>query len=320
MIYRVSAILALVLVFYLGGFASLTLAQSYDFDVSQVRWSSLSFKSSNVFGAATSKVKLEGVAASSAEQLLVTPPQGVVLKPSGPQVFTLKVNTAIDPLIGSKDFSETKVLFNSEQAAALQRIRVRTGGEKWEKTYRWTEEGVYRLRKKPDSSDEENLPRERWKNIEESFYPYDLNSMGCSFVSEPSLLLYIASAANLSTGDQPLSLCVFGKKQVHRVQINAEAGHKVEVDYVEKLSLNNTRKESMIDAMKLSIKTRPLIERQEEAEKFSFLKLVGDFDIYVEEKTKIPVLIKGKTAKFGDIDIKLQEVELKPFLPVIPTT
>lgn len=304
----------LVFSFHPGGVQSSALEQSspsYDFDASQVHWNKLSFKSKIVFGSAISEVKLEGFRASNTENLLISPPHGIALKTPESEVFTLTVNSTIDPLFGSKDNSKTKVWFIPERAAVLQRIRVRTGKEKWLKTYRWTEEGVYRLRKKPHDSNDETLPSERWKDISESFYPYDLNSLGCLFASEPSLLLYVASAASLSSGDQPLSLCIFNKKQMHHVQINAEGTEKIEVNYLEKSSLNKIKKKGTIDVLKLSIKTRPLTEREEEAEPFSFLKLNGDFDIYIEKNKRIPVLIKGKTSKVGNINIKLQEVGLK---------
>jgi len=302
-------------VMHFGGLSRSTLAQStfsHKFDTSRVLWKTLSFKCENFWGAAISKVKLDVLHSANVEKLLTTNPEGRALMPTGPQVLTVSVNSTIDPFIGPDDYSETKVWFTPQEATALQRIRVRLGKKKWQKVYRWTDNGVYRLRKKPNGSDEENLPMERWTNKEESFYPYDLEKSRCLYVSEPSVLLFFVSAASLSLGDEPSTLCIFNKKQLHRVQIQVEKLQRLKVNYIEKLPQSETLKDGEIDVLKISFKPHSLFADEAKAEPFSFLGLKGDFDIFVDKVSRIPVQVSGRIPKFGRVDIKLEKAQISP--------
>jgi hypothetical protein len=151
---------------------------------------------------------------------------------------------------------------------------------------------------------------ERWTNIEESFYPYDLEKSDCLSVSEPSVLLFFVSTASLSLGDEPSSLCVFNKKQLHRVQIQVDKLQRLKVNYIEKMPTAETLKDGEIDALKISFKPTSLFKDKAEAEPFSFLKLKGDFEIFIEKTTRIPVLVKGQIPNIGRVEVKLFEVGL----------
>ena len=301
------------IIMHFGTLSGVTLAQSpfpNEFDSSRVPWKTLSFKCENFWGTAISEVKLEVVQSSNAEKLLISYPKGRALMPTAPQVFTVSVNSTIDPLIGPSDYSETKTWFAPQEGAALQRVRVRVGKEKWQKVYRWTHSGVYRLRKKPNDPDEDNLPMQRWTNTEESFYPYDLEKGDCLNVSEPSVLLFYVSTASLSLGDEPSALCVFNKKQLHRVRIQVEKLQRLKVNYIEKLPNAEKLKRGEIEALKISFKPTSLFKNKAESEPFSFLKLKGDFEIFIEKSTMIPVLVKGQIPNIGRVEVKLLEVGL----------
>jgi hypothetical protein len=303
----------LLTIMYFSALSGTTLAQSTfsdELDSSGIPWKTLSFKCENFWGTAISKVKLDLLRSTNAEKLLIPNPKGRALMPKGSQVLTVSVNSTIDPLIGPDDYSETKIWFTPQEGAALQRIRVRLGKEKWQKVYRWTDSGVYRLRKKPNDSDEENQPMERWTNREESFYPYDLEKNDCLNVSEPSVLLFFVSTARLSLGDKPSTLCVFNKKQLHRVQIQVERLQRLKVNYIEKSPKAETLKDGEIDALKISFKPTSLFKDKAETEPFSFLKLKGDFEIFIEKSTRIPVLVKGQIPNIGRVEVKLLEVGL----------
>jgi hypothetical protein len=40
------------------------------------------------------------------------------------------------------------------------------------------------------------------------------------------------------------------------------------------------------------------------------LKLKGDFEIFIEKSTRIPVLVKGQIPNIGRVEVKLLEVGL----------
>jgi hypothetical protein len=125
---------------------------------------------------------------------------------------------------------------------------------------------------------------------------------------EPLVLLYLVSAIDLESPNGTLSLCVFNKKQLHQVQIRKAGIQRLVVDYRQKLKEGEVRREGEIEAVKYSFKTRSLAGKDEKAEPFSFLGLKGDFDVFVDKTSRIPVQVSGEIAKFGKVDIKLREV------------
>ena len=263
-------------------------------------------------GTVNIRVALERLPADEVIGSLIASPQGEDLKPSGTGVLHLTLTSEVDPLFGSDELLVTRVWFSPNEAAALQRIRLRQGKEKWEKTYRWTQSGVYRLRLKPERADEENLPIERWTNKNNSYYPYDLEQSKCSSVSDPSALLYVVSAAGLAVGDKPRHLCVFNKKQLHLVQFQAEKSQLLQINYLEKSQPGETRRKGEAEVLKVSFTTRSLFADETEAEPFSFMGLKGDFDIFIDKVSRIPVRISGKIPGFGKVEFKLGEVQMSP--------
>ena len=131
-------------------------------------------------------------------------------------------------------------------------------------------------------------------------------------VSEPSALLYVVSAAGLTVGDPPLNLCVFNKKQLHLVRIQAEKSEVLKIKYLEKSQHKETRRKGKVDVLQISFTTRSLFADEAKVEPFSFLGLKGDFDIFIDKVSKIPVQVSGKIPAFGRVDFKLGEVQMRP--------
>ncbi len=314
MLKNTHPILLLIIVVNLSLLSPLSGAQSshFKFDMSEVRWNRLSFKSDNFFGSVSTKAVLEEVPADEVECTLIASPQGEVLAPSETKVFKIGINSTMDPLVGSNGILATGLWFAPQKAAAFQRIRLRKGKERWEKTYRWTEDGVFRLRRRPKGTKEEALSPEQWTDIENDFYPYNSARSNCESVTGPSALLYVVSAAGLAVGDPPLVLCVFGKKQLHRVQVRAEKYQQLKVDYLDTSQDKAIRRNGKAEVLKISFTPRSLFPDQTKAEPFSFLGLTEDFDIFIEKDSKIPVQVSGKISGIGRVDIKLSEVRLIP--------
>ena len=311
---KILTVFFIILVYHFGGFSHLIAAQSPPpvFDRSEVHWNRLAFKSNNFLGNVTTRVVLKELPADEAKSMLIPSPQGEALQPSGAGVLHLIINSAVDPLFGSDELLVSRIWFSPQEATALQRIRLRKGREQWEKTYRWTRNGVYRLRLKPEGDAEEELPLERWTNRKNSFYAYDLEPSKCSSVSEPSALLYVVSAAGLTVGDQPRYLCVFNKKQLHLVQFQAKRSQLIRVNYIEKSQQGETRRTGQVEVLKISFTTRSLFADKTEAEPFSFLGLKGNFDIFIEKTSRLPVQISGNIPGFGNVASKLEKVFISP--------
>jgi len=305
----------LLLLIGLGLLANSSQAQSSSsnkFESARVPWRSLCYKANSVFGKVTTEIRLAELPAKEVTHLLTAASQGKVLQVSADTMMIITVHSDIKPLFGSNEILKTQAWYDPGDGKALQRDRLFLGSEKWQKRYRFTDQGVFRLRTKPLDSKEDELPPEQWTKVREEFYDYNLEGLNCSAVIEPSGLFYLVSANSFKPQELPLSLCVFNKKQLHRLDVSLEGHQRIKLNYLENSEGNQIRREKEIDAARISFKPRALVPEGKEHEEFSFLGLNGDFDIFIDKATKLPVQISGKILTFGKIDIKLQEVSLTP--------
>jgi hypothetical protein len=197
------------------------------------------------------------------------------------------------------------------QASALGRIRLRRGKDDFLKRYRFANLGVFRMQKEPADKKEAQLPPDEWTDGLDRFYAHDLRQLGCRIASERSILLYVACAAPFSKNQQPLSVCVFGKRQLHRVQVSAGDIQALKVNYIEKRQDAEIAKKGNVDALKITFKTQALASDLGIVENFSFLGLRENIAIFVDPASRLPVQISGKLPKLGSMHLKLSEVELR---------
>ena len=155
------------------------------------------------------------------------------------------------------------------------------------------------------------MPPEHWTKAKEAFYAYDQEGLKCETVLEPSGLLCLVSGNEHDLQTLPSSLCVFNKKQLHKLRVSVDGRRRISVNYLEKTGSRQTRRKMKIEAVKITFQPRALTSEGEEPESFSFLGLKGDFDIYVDRVTHLPVRVSGKISTFGKIDINLQEASLE---------
>lgn len=278
-------------------------------ETGQVVWKRLIYRGKHFLGKVETVVSLTGLSAKEAQMALIPTPEDSPLQVSPAPGKVIEIQSAVNPLFGAPDFAGSQAWFCSGDAAALQRIRYRKGDDIWQNTYRFTEKGVYRLRKKPGQGEEKNLAPEHWTNIKESFYPYQGKRPGPQAVIEPTGLLYLASARAFREQDAPLSLYVFDRKQLHEVKVQVSGRLRLKVSYIEKTQKNDMRREGVTDTFKISLKPRALAPPDQPPEEFSFMGLRGDFEIYIDAATAIPVQISGQIPRMGKVHIRLQAVE-----------
>ena len=275
-------------------------------ETGQVIWKRLAYQGKHFLGKVETTVSLTELSALAAQKVLISIPEGSPLQVSPAPVKVIDVQSAVNPLFGGPDFAGSQAWFSPGDAAALQRIRYRKGDDIWQITYRFTEKGVYRLRKKPGHGEEKNLAPEHWTKIKESFYPYPDKRPGSQAVMEPAGLMYLASARVFMEQSAPRRLYVFDRKQLHEVTVHVSGRLRLKASYIEKNRENDIQREGMIDALKISFKPRALTPRDEQPEDFSFMGLKGDFDIYIDAATGVPVQISGRISRIGKVDIRLQ--------------
>jgi len=284
-------------------------SNSIKFNPQKLPWSRLSYRADNFFGKVTTEVRLETLPAEAAADLLLPVPKMDALQPSGATVISITVDSDIKPLIGPSESLNTRSLCNPGDGAALQRVRLRQGDKVWQKSYRFEPDGVYHERKKPTGNKQKELPPNQWKTFEQRLYEYLPGHAECPAVLEPSELLYLASVLDFSGEKSQLNLCVFDKKQLHRVTVTPGGTRQLKVNYLAGPPGKQSRREGAVDVVKFSFQTQLMDPSDTKLEDFSFMGLQGDFELYVDGATRVPVQVDGAIPGIGKLQIRLEEVE-----------
>jgi hypothetical protein len=257
------------------------------------------------------QVQLESLPAAEVEAALIKSPQGVPIEAWRPESNRITVHYIVDSIFKSPVKTINQVWFNPKDATALGRIRLRRGNADFKKVYRFTEQGVFRHRREPKDQQETPEQPEKWTDVKDSFYAYDLDQLGCHNVTERLVLIYIASAAELSKSMQPQSFCVFGRRQLFHVRFKPEGFHSLKVDFIEKKQQGEMRRRGEVEALKIALEVQPLASDLDKVEDFSFLGFQEDIAIFIDPVSDLPIQISGKILMAGNVTIKLNEVRLR---------
>ena len=298
----------------LAGFSNSTRAQSYsqiELDPKRVPWTQLSYRIKNFSAEVDVQVQLESLPAAEVEAALMKSPQGVPIKAWSPESNRITVQYMVDTIFKPPVKTINQVWFNPQDATALGRIRLRRGNADFKKVYRFTEQGVFRHQREPKDQQENSKQPEKWTDVKDTFYAYNLDQLGCPKVTERLVLIYIASAAEISKSMQPLSFCVFGRRQLFQVRLKPEGYHALEVDFIEKKQQGEIRRRGEVEALKIALETQPLASDLKKVEDFSFLGFQEDIAIFIDPASSLPIQLSGKISMAGNQTIKLHEVWLR---------
>ena len=279
-------------------------------DPHRVRWSQLSFKAADSWVDVSSDIQLSSTAISELDDVLLKTPRGKPVQPTSAQAARVTIQTTIDHRFRSPVNIFNRIWFDSNNAAALGRIRFRRGQDDFKKVYRFTDQGVFRHRIEPANKKEAALGPEKWTDTGDTFYPYDRARLGCSAVTERSLLVYILSAVAAGRLKDPLACCVFGKRQLHHVRLRQHGQEVLDVNYIEKGPQAAVRRQGTIKALKIAIATEAMESNLDHPENFSFLGFRKDIVIYLDPAAGLPVQISGVIPGVGNAQLKLQTVGL----------
>jgi hypothetical protein len=280
-------------------------------DPGQVLWSRLYFRAKRAVVDVKVDVLLAPFSTAEFESVWRTHPQFIPQPSLGQEVYTINVHRVIDHIFSRPVTLSNQVLFEPTQAAAFYRVRLRQGKDDIKRTYWFSRKGVHRLRTRPSTKGEGSGDPEKWTDARTSFYPYDLTQLGCPQVTDPMLLIYLLSAAHMDKSGDSLSLCVFGKQQLHRLRMQVEGLQALEVDYFENREEGNLRKKGKVNSLRITLEAEPLQADLKEAENFSFLGFQKDITIDIDPELRIPLQISGRIPTVGTVSLKLSGVSMR---------
>ena len=280
-------------------------------DAARLSWTRLSFHAKNFWVEVSTDVHLESLPASEIETMMISTPSGIPVQPEAPEAYQMTIHTTIDPRFRSPVSIYNRIWFNPSDARTLGRMRLRRGEDDFKKIYRFTEQGVFRHRIEPKNKKEALRTPEEWTDMNDTFYPYDQDRLGCSGISERSLPIYILSAALASRLGDSLSICVFGKRQLHRVTLRKAGHHSIDVSFIQKNQQSETHTQKNVKSIKFTLKSEPMASDLREPENFSFLGFHKDISIYIDPASGFPIQASGMIPTAGKAILNLKKVWLK---------
>ena len=289
-------------------------AQSYSqlvLDANRVPWTSLTYQARSFMVDVDVDVSLESLPAEEVKASLIEARQGDALQIPGQGAFKLTNHIIIDSIVQPPVKIVNQVWFDPRDATVLGRMRLRQGEDDFKKTYRFTQQGVFRHRIEPSDEKEARKDPEAWTDVRDTFYAYNIDQLGCVNVSERLLLIYVASAAEQFEDNKPLFLCVFAKRQLFQVKLEPAGIHSVKVDYIEKNQQAKHQRKGKVDAQKILLESQPLKSDLPKVENFSFLGFHKKIAFLIEPASKLPLQISGEMPRAGKVTVKLHKVVLR---------
>lgn len=194
------------------------------------------------------------------------------------------------------------VRFRRRDGAAVERVRERMTGGRYRKSYVYSQDAVTRIKLRPSGRREENQSPEQWSDRSELRLAYPADRDGCETIVDPTLLLLAASSSKLLSGETGVDLCVFNKKRLHSVQLRAVGTEQIEI------------RERIVSVRRIEIHATPRAGPFS-PEPLEFMGIEGDFEILIDERTSLPVGLRGRVDVFGRADFRLTEFELEDSSP-----
>jgi hypothetical protein len=273
-------------------------------------WKRLTFDGSGTLAKVSTKIQLKRSVEVHSD--LFTKMDGEVsdCTEMGDNIKYLSVETTVRYMLFFSERYTESILFNAENGRACRRIRQRNGKDPWIKAYFWTRRGVQRRKVRPASPNEKTQLPAKWTQRSQTFYPYPIKS-GCLVITDSVSLIYMLSVLDYSRLQLPFELCVFGKKQFHRLTIDAQPSFPIKASFKTHSASGDDSVEDRLKPLVFTVSAEPAVPTSIESEKFSLLGLQKDICIYIDQARRLPIRVSGVNAKLGNLVLNLSDAELK---------
>lgn len=273
----------------------------------RLAWSRLHFKTSILGIPLYAEIKLRILDRQEAQTQLIEPAQSQGIAP-GQQVLRLDISSSF---ISDKDI-HTWLLLNSDDASVLQRTRLElTRGDERYKAYRFTDDGIFILRRKPAGAREKNKSFEHWSVSKASFEPYPRHVNQKQIISDTAALLYIGSTMAFGNPGDKEKFAAYFDDKFHVITIEYTGLKSVRADFeARKDGTSSQHIMSYRDASQLIIHAHPAGRPKEE----STLQIAGlepPVELLVDRELGIPLELRGRLGFVGEVSLGLHEATLR---------
>jgi len=278
-------------------------------DKAAVTWKHLSFKGKEFFAKLVVKIELMSPPKSELDAAFIPSPKGAPVAMAEFGALVIDTNIFVKSIFGKIELRK-KAWFDPVSVSAMQYVRERRGVKDYKKTYRFTDKGVHRVARTPIDKNETKQPPEKWSASYEEFYPYDSEKKDCANITAPISIIYLISALKVSDFEEPVTICVFNKKETIYLDIQKKPSEVLHVSHIEKKGEKAIHKDTSILAEVLSLEARS-VSSGLIIDNFTLVGLQGDLKIYIDRESQTPVQLRGNYKNFGEIKLNLRQVVYK---------
>jgi hypothetical protein len=270
-------------------------------------WSAFTLQGARFGNTAVVAVERGMVAVAAAVPDFIESPRGEPLTASQPEIEKLSVTVSLTIFGGRRVRLENHLWFDPHTDTPLYLVRTRFGLKDYHQRFRFTREGAFRLQREPATAGETAKPPEAWTRIGRHFYPYPADGKLCPDIIESSQLILLAAAraAGPAWGVGPL--CVFHKRQAHRVTLQTQPPQEVRFDYLEKRAAGERRRAGTVSAEGLRVASRPIGSYRGDVEDF----IRGGARVFLHPAERLPLTVQGQMPLIGAVEMTLQTVEFR---------
>ena len=269
----------------------------------QVRPAKLRYEASKFFLSAQTEIVQEQISASSATAEMLKPSQHSGLPPKADEV--IKQSIKMDAF----GLQQTIHSWLNPDGTILQRTTI-TGGRKDRlRSYRYTEGGVYSVRRYPANSKEQDLAPEQWSKVREG-YEAIAGKDSKGQLSEAVALLYLVPLAPLKNPGDRLVVPVHEDGQLVDVRVEVIGRQNLLVDYQLQDTKGSRKIAERIEVLHARIRASP--SGSADSTSFDFLGYKGDVDLYIDPKRQVIVQMSGTYDVVGNVDIRLKQADFRP--------
>ena len=206
--------------------------------------------------------------------------------------------------------SQVRFLFDPTDGRALQRSELSISKKRSRhRTYRYAPTVVHSRTLRP-AEGEAGQPFAEWSEVADK--QIDLPALLDSepVVTEAAALLYALPAGGLEDIGDETTLNVFSRGQVSGVRVKVEEKPWIEVDYVEVSGDRERRIRGRVESLKFAVRPQ-LSASGEVAGSIKLLGLEGDIDLYLDPRSRAPLMMVGKIKIAGTVHLRAKRVVLR---------
>lgn len=281
----------------------------------QIPWLSLTLGGSKLNSKITVEVELGLASSMGAHQPWPALEEISACASPSEEASLFSTTLSVTGMLGNNRYTEG--LWLDQFGRPEKRIRYnQESDDLWLKEYCWEKTGVRRSKLSPARPNERLLLPTDWTQKANSWYPFPETAAQCVAMSDPALLIVIASGL-AQQQQEPLSLCVFGRQHLFRIDIareTAQALAPLKASYTitrpGQAPGEQEQRQALVEPLVYRINAQDL-HATKRRESFSLMGLEEEIRLYIDPVTYLPIRLSGKAGIIGTVELNLRKARLK---------